>query len=786
MRSTFVWMLATVVAAIVAGSNGAASPPPTVSIDDLQPGQWSEVPGSSLASSGQLPSPLPPGLTGKTAIMSAWSGGAYDSGRDRLLVTGGGHADYAGNEVYAFSIGNLTWQRIWGPTPNDQIPPQPAAAGETYNNGDPRATHTYSGIVYLPDQNKLWRHGGSLWSASGAFGVATWTLSLDTMTWKRQADLAGPYIPLAAYDPQTHHVFLEKYNYLWEYDPVADTFTKRSAQSAGYSPQGGAAIDQKTRQFVFIGDGKVFSYKLDAYPATLVARTTSGATEVLANNNHRPALTWDSAAQTLAAWNGGASVYTLDTSNWVWTRHNPGTTNTVTPDGPSPGGTYGRWQYLSRHDAFALVNSISGSVYLYRLGGDTTTVATAPINTVTPPTSTIPTPTSPQNLRLLDGATVPGSSPPPPSGSDPAPTLPPVVVSTNPGQWTALPLPSSGVAGGLPGSLKHVSPGYNPVDRRMYFTAGDYTGSRATSSYRQETWSLSLADRLADPNNPIAGWRLEYPYCGSGQVQPKWPDYGGFHWDAGRQLFWWVAGVSEVNISAPCTGETPDKIDNPGFSFGHVMTYDPATKVWANAGPQGPSFTKVWDTIYDAAADRLVSVRQGSSGGDVYVDLFDTKMATWSKQHVFAQPAMTQTLYGMKGYGAVDPTTRTLYYIEFPYGHLMALDLASFAFRDLGALPPVVALHAGGQPKVVWDSNHKILYWHNQAQGDFFAYHPDTKQWEKLSTQSTVSGVEACNAMVMAYDPNQDALIAWGDVWSDPGTCNAIARPYLFVYRYHG
>lgn len=350
-------------------------------------------------------------------------------------------------------------------------------------------------------------------------------------------------------------------------------------------------------------------------------------------------------------------------------------------------------------------------------------------------------------------------------------------------QWLALPLPATAAKGGLPGSLKHVSPGYNPVDHRFYFTAGDYSGSTASSSYRQETWSLSLKERLADPSNPIAGWRLEVPYC-SGGLQPKWPDYGGFHWDASRNLFWWVAGVSEVNTSSPCAGETAAKTDEALYSFGHVMTYTPATKVWANAGALGPAFTKIWDTVYDAGSDTLVDVRQGSSAGDVYVDSFSPKTSTWMKQHIFAQPAIAKTLYGMKGYGAVDPATRTLYYIDVPYAHLMALNLATFALSDLGSVPPVALIKTQDQPKVVWDSTHKLLYWHNHAPGEFFAYHPDTRQWETLSTASSVSGIEACNAMVMAYDPDQDALIAWGDVWSDPGTCQANARPYLFVYRY--
>jgi len=35
----------------------------------------------------------------------AWSGGALDTKRDRLVIWGGGHADYYGNELYAFYLG---------------------------------------------------------------------------------------------------------------------------------------------------------------------------------------------------------------------------------------------------------------------------------------------------------------------------------------------------------------------------------------------------------------------------------------------------------------------------------------------------------------------------------------------------------------------------------------------------------------------------------------------------------------------------------------------------------
>ena len=55
-------------------------------IDTLEPGHWYEVPNSHLRD--VAPKPLPPGIF--RTIITAWSGGAYDTTRDRLIIMGGG------------------------------------------------------------------------------------------------------------------------------------------------------------------------------------------------------------------------------------------------------------------------------------------------------------------------------------------------------------------------------------------------------------------------------------------------------------------------------------------------------------------------------------------------------------------------------------------------------------------------------------------------------------------------------------------------------------------------
>jgi hypothetical protein len=143
-------------------------------LDDLAPGHWYEIPNTHLEA--VLPDPLPPGMTGPSSIMIAWSGGAYDTKRDRLIVWGGGHNDYGGNEIYTFDINSLKWSRVWGPSPD--IPdgvdgPDMLCGIETYDDGNPRSRHTYEGLEYIPTTDKFWSQGGSLYCGGGGGTMAT-------------------------------------------------------------------------------------------------------------------------------------------------------------------------------------------------------------------------------------------------------------------------------------------------------------------------------------------------------------------------------------------------------------------------------------------------------------------------------------------------------------------------------------------------------------------------------------------------------------------------------------
>ena len=141
-------------------------------LDNLQPGQWYEASNSNL--SAVLPIPTPTGSTGPESIMIAWGGGIYDTLRNRLMVWGGGHGDYPGNEIYAFNVNTFAWTRLTNPSPVNSD-----NNSEYTADGLPTSRHTYSSLAYMANVDRMFARGGSLWqlgstsrimSRSGFFG----------------------------------------------------------------------------------------------------------------------------------------------------------------------------------------------------------------------------------------------------------------------------------------------------------------------------------------------------------------------------------------------------------------------------------------------------------------------------------------------------------------------------------------------------------------------------------------------------------------------------------------
>lgn len=110
--------------------------------------------------------------SGPTAIINAWGGFAYDPNRSDLIIFGGGHADYCGNDIYRFRLSTLRWERaglsskmsIYGLSPGlvTAVP----VDGLDYA---PQTSHTYDHLTFMAAADRMIYFGGRpFWDGTAA------------------------------------------------------------------------------------------------------------------------------------------------------------------------------------------------------------------------------------------------------------------------------------------------------------------------------------------------------------------------------------------------------------------------------------------------------------------------------------------------------------------------------------------------------------------------------------------------------------------------------------------
>lgn len=353
--------------------SGSSSTPGYGILDSLQPGEWYEVPNSHM----DAVDPCPvrdcsySAVEGIYSVTDDWSGGAYDTKRDRLIVWGGGHGGYAGNEVYVFNIPTLTWVRLNNPSdpPGEDVAYAP--------DGNPTSRHTYDYIQYVPNIDRFCSFGGAAFYSSGQTGTSnTDCFNFDTLQWERKSVSPSTGIgATSAYDSSTGKIWQHGAgggNALASWDPIADAWTLHgSIWTDGWVPYDHiGAVDPIHKQMIAVGVGEVLKWDLsDPNAAEIPTQyiTTSGPQNVVDEN--APGFVWDSARNVFIGWAGGSDIYTLDPVTYVWTKISSASTNTVTPTQPTQWGTYGRFRYIPSKHALVVVNGANQNVTLYKLPG---------------------------------------------------------------------------------------------------------------------------------------------------------------------------------------------------------------------------------------------------------------------------------------------------------------------------------------------------------------------------------------------------------------------------------
>lgn len=101
-----------------------------------------------------------------SAIILAWSSFAWDTNRGDLYLFGGGHANYAGNDVYRWRGATRRWERLSLPSEITVDALGNYIAIDGPNNAPPSA-HTYDNNIYLPGIDRFVVFGGAAYNNGG-------------------------------------------------------------------------------------------------------------------------------------------------------------------------------------------------------------------------------------------------------------------------------------------------------------------------------------------------------------------------------------------------------------------------------------------------------------------------------------------------------------------------------------------------------------------------------------------------------------------------------------------
>lgn len=303
-------------------------------------------------------------------VIAAWSGGIADVARNRLIIWGGGHTDYYGNEVYALNVSDQTMVRLNDPGP---ILSPNAENASVLADGTPNSRPTYNGLAYIAHADRMFAFSGSLASNSGNSDDRTWTLDLSSMQWRAMDPVKGDKPKSAVgvvsdYDPNTRSVFLHDTSGFFQYTYETNAYVHLSDFAIDY--HNSAVIDPKRKLFFIIGGQAPNTPNSNVIQVVDISRGSKYALQNWKTSGcgplpsaGYPGVAYDPVPDRIVGWAGGNTVYIF----------NPDTkscTTSSTPDGPGApqnNGTSGRFRYFPAIDGFVLVNDANENAFVLKL-----------------------------------------------------------------------------------------------------------------------------------------------------------------------------------------------------------------------------------------------------------------------------------------------------------------------------------------------------------------------------------------------------------------------------------
>lgn len=406
-------------------------------IRDLPVGTWIEVPNSKLKTATnttngvttQVAFPWPAGSQWgaiQWGVMTE-SGATYDEKHKYLMLWGGGHGDYAGNEIYAFNLTTLQWIRLNDPTLNTDARNIIGTSGyyPTTLGGNipdlqqPRSGHTYQTFQYIPTLGT----GGQMCAYGVPVGFPGVQSNLDeTICWdldmkvwvhfppedktkKPYPGIGGTFIYDAVHDKAYAFGTIIR-AWFSQWDPHTNVWTKlKDVPELQYDYHRTATYDSDTNKIIVINGCNAippnmcgapepaYMMNLNTTPVTKEALSTTGS-GIITTTIRNPGVFYYRPLKKVITWNGGTDLYYLDVPTQTWEKIPAAATNTVNPGASKVRGTYGRFFCDADWGLCGVVNEITTSVFLVRVSPPATPPpppppppadTTAPLLTVTSP-----------------------------------------------------------------------------------------------------------------------------------------------------------------------------------------------------------------------------------------------------------------------------------------------------------------------------------------------------------------------------------------------------------------
>jgi hypothetical protein len=368
---------------------------------------WKRLPGTPMADA--CPQPYQSYFCG--AVIGAWSGGAYDERRDRMVVYGGGHSDSYYNNVFAFDLGPMRWTRLsemgggatgnlpglgWAnialescgfyPKAQPLIPSSALLPGKAYVDPalcftepilsqldlqQPRSSHSYGKVLVDAKRDRYCYIGGGNYPSAQTDSYVPICFDPHSRTWEREAE--RPYKATgrgtAQLDAAGDWWYLTDGNAnILRYTPSSRRWTEYG--NINYEASGQGDIDRRRGHFYVLATRTEGGYRMVRFDLNDEAalRRRPAYSEVATsgmptNIGSRPGFVYADARDRFYAWGGGGDVYSFDPQTDSWSQLKAGGD---VPGAQQPNGTYGRWRYSALRKVFVLVNAATQDVYLYK------------------------------------------------------------------------------------------------------------------------------------------------------------------------------------------------------------------------------------------------------------------------------------------------------------------------------------------------------------------------------------------------------------------------------------